>query len=70
MELVANIRFEFIQLSESSASNPHIALKFCETYNTITSKDFIIFGWSHPNRQSWFNNGFHTILGLYELYYG
>ena len=48
--------FEFVQLSESSASNPYIALKFCETYTRITSEDFIIFGWSHPNRQSWYNN--------------
>ena len=56
-ELIAEqFGFEFIQLSESSASNPHIALKFCETYKDITPKDFIIFGWSHPNRQSWFNN--------------
>ena len=34
--------FEFIQLSESSASNPYIALKFCETYTRITNKDIII----------------------------
>ena len=45
-----------IQLSDS-ASNPHIALKFCETYNTITSKDFIIFGWSHLTDKVGFNNG-------------
>ena len=47
--------FEFIQHSESSASNPHIALKFCETYQYILSEDFVIFGWSHPNRNSWYN---------------
>lgn len=47
--------FEFVQHSESSASNPHIALKFCETYNKITPQDLIIFGWSHPNRNSWYN---------------
>ena len=47
--------FEFIQHSESSASNPHIALKFCETYKNITSEDFVKFGWSHPNRNSWYN---------------
>jgi len=46
---------EFIQHSESSASNPHIALKFCETYKQITPNDLVIFGWSHPNRNSWFN---------------
>ena len=46
---------EFIQLSESSASNPHIALKFCETQKHITSKDIVVFGWSHPNRNSWYN---------------
>ena len=48
--------FDFVQLSESSASNPHIALKFCETYTNIMSEDLVIFGWSHPNRQSWYNN--------------
>ena len=47
--------YKFIQYSESSASNPHIALKFCETYSNITSQDFVIFGWSHPNRNSWYN---------------
>ena len=56
-QLIAeHLGFEFVQLSESSASNPHIAIKFCETYKSITSKDLIIFGWSHPNRQSWYNN--------------
>jgi len=56
-KLVAEqLGFEFIQHSESSASNPHIALKFCETYTDITLDDLVIFGWSHPNRQSWYNN--------------
>ena len=48
--------YEFVQLSESSASNPYIALKFCKTYKDIAKEDFIIFGWTHPNRQSWYNN--------------
>lgn len=47
--------YEFVQLSESSASNPYIALKFAETSNSITIDDLVIFGWSHPNRQSWYN---------------
>ena len=56
-ELIAEqYGYDFVQLSESSASNPHIALKFCETYKDITTDDLIIFGWSHPNRQSWYNN--------------
>lgn len=55
-QLIAEyLGFEFVQLSESSASNPHIALKFCETYTEIKSTDLVIFGWSHPNRQSWYN---------------
>lgn len=55
-ELIAEqYGFEFVQLSESSASNPHIALKFCETYKEITPSDLVIFGWSHPNRNSWYN---------------
>ena len=55
-QLIAKqVGLEFVQHSESSASNPHIALKFCETYKEITPKDLVIFGWSHPNRNSWFN---------------
>ncbi len=54
--IAEQLGMEFVQLSESSASNPHIALKFCETYTAITSEDLVIFGWSHPNRQSWYNN--------------
>ena len=55
-ELIAEqLNAKFVQLSESSASNPHIALKFCETYQDITAEDLVIFGWSHPNRQSWYN---------------
>lgn len=55
-ELIAEqLGFEFVQYSESSASNPSIALKFYETHHNITSKDLVIFGWSHPNRQSWYN---------------
>jgi hypothetical protein len=55
-QLIAEqLGYDFIQRSESSASNPHIALKFCETYTDITPDDLVIFGWSHPNRQSWYN---------------
>tara|TARA_B110000211_G_C13768280_1_gene416352 strand:- start:22 stop:600 length:579 start_codon:yes stop_codon:yes gene_type:complete len=49
------LNYEFIQQSESSSSNSHIALKFCEQYKQITTNDLVIFGWSHPNRQSWYN---------------
>jgi hypothetical protein len=52
--------YEFVQQSESSASNPYIALKFCEQVQEITSEDLIIFGWSHPNRNSWYNNFANT----------
>lgn len=54
--IAAQLGFKFVQRSESSASNSHIALKFCETYTEITPDDLVIFGWSHPNRQSWYNN--------------
>ena len=33
--LAEEYNFEFVQFSESSASNPYIALKFCETYTRI-----------------------------------
>jgi hypothetical protein len=48
--------YELVQQSESSSSNPHIAIKFCEQYKDITSDDLVIFGWSHPSRNSWYNN--------------
>lgn len=47
--------FEFVQCSESSASNPYIALKFSEQHTQITPEDLVIFGWSHPSRNSWYN---------------
>jgi hypothetical protein len=47
--------FEFVQCSESSASNPSIALKFCEQHKDILENDFVLFGWSHPSRMSWYN---------------
>jgi len=50
-----HIGYEFVQQSESSASNPSIALKFCEMYTEIDSEDLVIFGWSHPSRSSWYN---------------
>jgi hypothetical protein len=50
--------YEFVQQSESSASNPYIALKFSEQYTRITPEDLVIFGWSHPSRNSWYNK--HT----------
>ena len=55
-KLLANKHgIEFVQRSESSASNPWIALHFVETCEDINPEDVIIFGWSHPNRQSWYN---------------
>jgi len=51
--------FEFIQCSESSASNPSIALKFCEQHKDILENDFVLFGWSHPSRTSWYNKHTH-----------
>jgi len=53
--LAEKYNLEFIQRSESSASNPWIALHFCETFSDISKNDIVIFGWSHPNRQSWYN---------------
>jgi len=53
--IAEHIGYEFIQQSESSASNPSIALKFCELYTKIDSEDLVIFGWSHPSRSSWYN---------------
>lgn len=47
--------YEFVQHSESSASNPSIALKFCEQYKDISENDLVLFGWSHPSRMSWYN---------------
>ena len=55
--------YDFVQHSESSASNPYIALKFCEqTAQMVTKNDVVLFGWSHPNRNSWYNS--HT--GMWE----
>ena len=50
--------YNFVQHSASSASNPWIALHFCETQHQIQSDDVVLFGWSHPNRNSWYNS--HT----------
>ena len=50
--------YDFAQHSESSASNPWIALHFCETQHQIHTDDVVLFGWSHSNRNSWYNN--HT----------
>ena len=50
--------YDFVQHSESSASNPWIALHFCESQHAIKTDDIVLFGWSHPNRNSWYNN--HT----------
>jgi len=47
--------YDFVQHSESSASNPWIALHFCETQDQIKSDDVVLFGWSHPSRNSWYN---------------
>ena len=47
--------YEFVQHSESSASNPSIALKFCEQYKDISENDLVLFVWSHPSRMSWYN---------------
>tara|TARA_R110000823_G_scaffold101636_17_gene218375 strand:+ start:6970 stop:7581 length:612 start_codon:yes stop_codon:yes gene_type:complete len=54
--------YEFVQQSESSASNPYIATKFCEQYKDITKDDLVIFGWSHPSRNSWYSH----YLGKWE----
>ena len=48
--------YSFVQHSESSASNSWIALHFCETQHQIHTDDVVLFGWSHPNRNSWYNN--------------
>jgi len=48
--------YDFVQHSESSASNPWIALHFCETQHQIHTDDVVLFGWSHSNRNSWYNN--------------
>lgn len=48
--------YSFVQHSQSSASNPWIALHFCESQHSIKPDDVVLFGWSHPNRNSWYNN--------------
>ena len=58
-QLVADyLGYEFVQNSESSASNPWIAFNFVNTCNNIHSRDIVLIGWSHPSRNSWYNK--HT----------